>query len=205
MSDQFELPFGEARPVLQDPKLIRTFLGWERPLLPLAVEHLTRDWAHGPLDLSHLLVVVPTKQAGRRLRSSLALHAATRDAAVLPPAVVTPDVLLSPAFLPDLTEVVATRAEVLITWAEALLDANLDDFRQVFPIKPEERNLNWALHAANDLIAVQSLLGEAGLDMQGAAGVMAEEGLKPGRQELAGLGPKLTAGAKKLPRVKKKS
>ena len=94
---------------------------------------------------------------------------------------VTPDVLLSPAFLPDLTEVVATRAEVLITWAEALLDANLDDFRQVFPIKPEERNLNWALHAANDLIAVQSLLGEAGLDMQGAAGVMAEEGLEPQR------------------------
>ena len=202
MSDQFELPFGEARPVLQDPKLIRTFLGWERPLLPLAVEHLTRDWAHGPLDLSHLLVVVPTKQAGRRLRSSLALHAATRDAAVLPPAVVTPDVLLSPAFLPDLTEVVATRAEVLITWAEALLDANLDDFRQVFPIKPEERNLNWALHAANDLIAVQSLLGEAGLDMQGAAGVMAGEGLEPQRwaelSRLEGMADRLLSKRKRM-------
>ncbi len=181
MSDQFELPLGEDRSATQSNKPVRTFLGWNSPLLPLAVEHLTRDWTNGTLDLSHLLVVVPTKQTGRRLRSSLALRAATRDAAVLPPTVVTPDVLLSPACLPGLTRAVATRAEVMLAWAEALLDARLDDFQHVFPIKPEERNLAWALRTADDLIAVQSLLGEAGLSMQGAAEIMAAEGLEPQR------------------------
>ncbi len=36
------------------------------------------------LDLSDWLIVVPTRHASRRLREALAVHAATKDAAVLP-------------------------------------------------------------------------------------------------------------------------
>lgn len=179
MSDQFELSFGQNPPAIRDTKPVRTFLGWDRPLLPLAVEHLTHDWKDGPLDLSHRLVVVPTKQAGRRLRSSLALHAASRKAAVLPPTVVTPDGLLSPNCLPGLAKAVATRSEVLMAWVEILLETSLDNFCNVFPIKPDERSLSWALKTAGDLIAVQDLLGESGLGMQEAARIMAAEGLEP--------------------------
>lgn len=181
MSDQFELPLFEHRPVEHTAEITRTFLGWDRPLLTLAVEHLTRDWSDRTLDLSHQLVVVPTRQAGRRLRSSLALHASSQNAGVLPPTVVTPDYLLSPACLPELNKAVATRAEALVSWVDALLAANLDDFRNVFPIEPEERNLAWALRTAEDLLSVQNLLGEAGLTMQSAAKELAAEGLEPHR------------------------
>ena len=183
MSDQFDLPLFENKPVANNAEVVRTFLGWERPLLTLAVEHLTREWTDRTLDLSNNLVVVPTRQAGRRLRSSLALHASTRDAAVLPPTVVTPDFLLSASCLPALNKAVATRAEVAAAWAETLLTTNLDEFRHVFPIDPGERSLSWALYTADDLIGVQNLLGDAGLTMQTAATKMAAEGLEPQRWE----------------------
>ena len=183
MSDQFDLPLFENKPVANNAEVVRTFLGWEHPLLTLAVEHLTREWTDRTLDLSNNLVVVPTRQAGRRLRSSLALHASTRDAAVLPPTVVTPDFLLSASCLPALDKAVATRAEVAAAWAETLLTINLDEFRHVFPIDPGERRLSWALYTADDLIGVQNLLGDAGLTMQTAATEMAAEGLEPQRWE----------------------
>ena len=68
MSDQFDLPLFKNNPVTDNAEIVRTFLGWEHPLLTLAVEHLTREWASGTIDLSTTLAVVPTRQAGRRLR-----------------------------------------------------------------------------------------------------------------------------------------
>ena len=64
----------------------RHFFPWDRPLLPQAVEFLTKDWSgNALLDLSRWLVVVPTRQAGRRLREALAAHAHERKQAVFPP------------------------------------------------------------------------------------------------------------------------
>ena len=52
-------------------------------MLPQAAAWLAGDWrSDGPLDLSGLLVVVPTRQSGRRLREALAGHAAARGQAV---------------------------------------------------------------------------------------------------------------------------
>lgn len=203
MSDQFELPLFQPRSLEHTAEITRTFLGWEQPLLTLAIDHLTCNWSDGTLDLSDHLVIVPTRQAGRRLRSSLALHAARREAGVLPPAVVTPDYLVSAGCLADLTKAVATRADVLVAWADALLDANLDDFRNVFPIEPPERNLSWALRTAEDLISVQALLGEAGHTMQSASRELASEGLEPQRwaelARLEGRARRLLTRRKRLP------
>ena len=63
----------------------RVFIDWSAPLLDASVAELAGDWSGGLLDLSALLVVVPTRTAGRRLREALAVFAAQRDAAVIPP------------------------------------------------------------------------------------------------------------------------
>ena len=60
----------------------RVFLGWNRPFLPLAIDWLWERRA----ELPKMLVVVPTAQAGRRLREALA-----ERGACLAPRVVTPE------------------------------------------------------------------------------------------------------------------
>jgi ATP-dependent helicase/nuclease subunit B len=81
----------------------RRFLGWEKPLVHAVAAHLAADWnGNGALDLSEWLVVVPTRNASRRLREALAVHAATQNAAVLPPLTVTPDFLTSPDRIADM-------------------------------------------------------------------------------------------------------
>ena len=55
------------------------------------------------LDLSDRMIVVPTQQAGRRLRAALAVHAAARGGAVLAPRVVVPEQILGLALPPGAT------------------------------------------------------------------------------------------------------
>ncbi|MGA3007670.1 MAG: hypothetical protein ABSE59_07245, partial [Opitutaceae bacterium] len=93
----------------------RHFLPWDRPLLPQAVAFLSGGWAGStPLDLSALLVVVPTQQSGRRLREALAGHAAAHGQAAFPPRVFTPDRLIAEG----LGAGVASRIESLLAWTD---------------------------------------------------------------------------------------
>src|ERR1700683_145766 len=93
----------------------RHFLPWDQPLLPQVVEFLSGAWAGtGPLDLASVLVVVPTKQAGRRLREALAAHASASGQAGFPPRVLTPEALIAP--VPGS----ASRLESLLAWARTL-------------------------------------------------------------------------------------
>ena len=98
MPEQLELTLFDEKPPERPVELSRRFLGWDRPLLDLATDLLTDGWRGGTLDLADRLVIVPTRQAGRRLREALALRAAERDAVVLPPLVVVPEFLLSPVY-----------------------------------------------------------------------------------------------------------
>ena len=95
------------------------FLGWHRPLLELATEHLARDWESGPLDLSRLVLIVPTRNASRRLRECLAIHASQKNTGVLSPLILNPDDLLVP---PADALPTATKAESLAAWIEVLLE-----------------------------------------------------------------------------------
>src|SRR5690606_14254330 len=126
------------------PDIVRHFLGWDRPVLESTVAFLAQSWkGEGLLDLSDHLVVVPTRQAGRRLREGLARHAARQAAAVLPPRVVTPQQLVSPARLGEsLTgQPVASEQIEQLIWTALLLRLSLDEYRQIFPIDPVERDL----------------------------------------------------------------
>ena len=144
----------------------RHFLPWDQPLLPQAVRLLAGDWTgEQPLDLSHLLVVVPTKQAGRRLREALAAFAAKRQQAVFPPRVVTPDRLLGESE----GQKVASPLESLLAWADVLADLDLENCREVFPVDPPVRNFAWALRQAQEFAGLQVKLAEGALRMADVA------------------------------------
>ena len=172
--------------------ILRHFVGWKKPLLDLAAEHLAKDWDGGDtLDLSRYLVVVPTRNAGRLLREKLALIAAERsESAVTPPLVVTPDFLVSPSRLESESgdlPVAGFRCSLLI-WASLLLRIKLAKYRHVFPIDPVERDLDWAIKTAKEFLNVRKLLTEAKLDFSEAATILVKHELEPDRwRELAAL------------------
>lgn len=72
----------------------QSFFGWDESALKQAVDFLSRDFTCGTLDLSGMMLVVPTRHASRRLREALAARVAEQGGAVLPGPVVTPDDLM---------------------------------------------------------------------------------------------------------------
>jgi ATP-dependent helicase/nuclease subunit B len=142
-------------------------LSWDRPLLPQAVGWLAADWpGTGPLDLSHLLVVVPTRQSGRRLREALAAHAHTRGQAVFPPRVVPPETLST---LGGPMSGVASRLASQLAWITVLRSSPLEELRAVFPVEPVARDFAWARRLAAQFMRLQTTLAEAGLRMADVA------------------------------------
>ena len=142
-------------------------LPWDRPLLPQAVDLLAAGWSgEGPLNLGDWLVVVPTRQSGRRLREALAAHAAARGQAVFPPRVVPPETF---ATLGAPTAGVASRLASQLAWITVLRAVPLGEFRAVFPVDPPARDFTWARRLAGQFLHLQSTLAEAGLRMAGVA------------------------------------
>ena len=139
-------------------------LPWNQPLVPAVVAWLVGDWSGGvPLDLVDQLVVVPTRQAGRRLREALATHAAARNQAVFPPRVLMPEQLVVATATAGTA--VASRAELLLAWTEVLRSAELTALRSVFPLDPPARTFAWASRLAREFVRLQATLAESGLRM----------------------------------------
>lgn len=158
----------------------RLFLGWEKPLVQSVTEHLATDWnGQGALDLSDCLIVVPTRHASRRLREALAVFAATKGAAVLPPLTVTPDFLTSPDRLLDINA--AGQVDTLLLWTAEMLRLDLESHRHLFPIDPVERTFTWALKTAGDLLQVRETLNENGLSLLDAANLLEKSEMEPER------------------------
>ncbi len=161
----------EFQRVAPPAQLRRHFLPWNRPLPAQAAAWLARGWTGpGPLDLGGVLVIVPTRQSGRRLREALAEHAAARGSGVFAPRVGLPEDLLIP---PD-GGAVASPMETRLAWTAVLLETDLEEFRAVFPVDPPVRNFAWASRLAGRLQRLQTALGENGLrlgDVPARAGV----------------------------------
>lgn len=161
-------------------ELRRHFLGWDRSLVKAAAEHVAAGWdGTGALDLSGLLIIVPTRNAGRRLREALAMHAAAQNAAVLPPRVVTPDYLTSPERVPEAQA--ADRVQTLLIWTAEMMRLDFDAHRQLFPIDPVERGFTWALKTAGDLLELRETLNEKGLSIVDVAREFADSDREPER------------------------
>lgn len=164
----------------------RHFLPWDRPLLPQAAAWLAREWTGpGPLDLSTVLAIVPTRQSGRRLREALAEHAAARGAAVFPPRVHTPDTLLAAgAAAPG----VASRLEARLAWAAVARAIDLAEWPEVFPHPPPRRDFPWAWRLAETLAGLQAELAEGGLAFADVAALAGPDFAEAPRwRQLAGL------------------
>ncbi|PTX91729.1 PD-(D/E)XK nuclease family protein [Opitutus sp. ER46] len=147
-------------------KPLRHFLPWDRPLLPQAVAFLAADWrGPEPLDLGRVLVLVPTRQSGRRLREALAERAASRGSAVFPPRVLTPEALVASIG----EEEAPSRLESIAAWCEVLRAIDLADFRAVFPVDPPSRAFAWEMRLADQFTRLQDTLGENDLGLADVA------------------------------------
>ncbi|MCB1234399.1 MAG: PD-(D/E)XK nuclease family protein [Verrucomicrobiae bacterium] len=160
---QMDLFNSEPSPKRVPPR--RAFLPWDRPLLERAAEWLLdRAGPDLPIDLSHLLVVVPTRNAGRRLREMLANLADERGTAIVPPLAAPPAFLLASGGEDSATvSPIAGEIEALASWIAVLTDTDLQEYRGLFPIDPPDQDFRWARSTARDLTSLRSVLGEAGL------------------------------------------
>ncbi|MEO0414193.1 MAG: PD-(D/E)XK nuclease family protein, partial [Verrucomicrobiota bacterium] len=166
---QLEFSFAEEAPAISEPAppMQTHFIGWADSLLKSSVRFLCDGWQSGPLDLTGDLIVVPTLHSGRRLREGLAIAAAERDAAVLPPMTVTAE------FLTDRSrngggDNVADYGTSLMAMTGVLLKMNLNEYRGLYPVDPPDRNLAWALRSAREMISVRDLLSKSGLTLEQA-------------------------------------
>ena len=141
-------------------------LDWNAPLLPAVTAGLLERAQDEGRDLRHLLVLVPTRQSGRRLRQSLLQ--ARPDLKL--PAIHTPD-----AFLAESLSEPAPAGEraILATWFASLKTLNFADYPAIFPKAPPA-STGWLLSMAQSLLQLRHELGEAGLTIEAAAQKAAE-------------------------------
>lgn len=134
----------------------RKFLGWHEPFLGLAADCLLADRD----TLPSTLVIVPTSQAGRRLREAMAEKAG----ALLSPKFVTPGSLLR---TPD-PSVAADWIEQL-AWLETMEEINdWSSHEALFPEPPETEG-TWADSLSVEFVGLRRSLQEAGLTLEAAA------------------------------------
>lgn len=157
---------------------LTTHLGWDLPLLPQLARHLCARAAHGrPWDLSTFAVVVPTRQAGRRLRQRMAEEAANAGTGLLPPLVLTPDALIGST---DVGEV-ATTADSIGAWVTVLQETDLSELAALFPEPPLKRDAAWAADLVLAFHRLQDTLAAAGQDFALVAEKVAGTAFEPER------------------------
>ena len=137
----------------------RYFLGWDAPVTAKVREFLLPQELHGPVDMEKELIVVPTRQAGRRLRESLALYCAEQKTALLSPRVVTPTFFLLSA---DEQANVANQTEVATVWADVLTKTNLSEYSGLFPARTPEQSFSWAMHTSEMIQRLRDSLVDGG-------------------------------------------
>jgi ATP-dependent helicase/nuclease subunit B len=161
---------GTSAAVMLGPMTERVFLGWDRPFLELAAAWLLERRDELPL----WLVLVPTSQAGRRLREALAEMA---GGALLSPKIATPGSLLA---TPD--PAVATDWMERVAWLEVFEGIeDWENYLELFP-QPPEREGDWADGLAGELTSVRRSLQENGLTLADAARMLAKS-VEAGRWE----------------------
>ncbi|MGJ8641158.1 MAG: PD-(D/E)XK nuclease family protein [Opitutaceae bacterium] len=152
-------------------------LDWNLPLLPAITERLLNFSDGDSVDLTAYMVIVPTKQAGRRLLESLALAVTKDDRGLFPPEIITPDQILS-----RVTKHLELASEDCSTaaWFNTLSGINYENFKALFPVEPIT-STGWKLGMAQRLMQLRSELGEEGLDFEAASKLASEAGIESER------------------------
>ncbi|MCX6998209.1 MAG: PD-(D/E)XK nuclease family protein [Kiritimatiellaeota bacterium] len=155
--------------------LQRHFLDWDASLTERVCAWLLPARLDGPADVRADLIVVPTAQAGRRLREALARCCAEQQTALLAGRVVTPAYFFESRAHPGGA---ASAALVASAWAAVLLRLDSRLWRALFPAPPPERTLDWALRLGARLQQLRETLADGGwriADVPAAAGAALEE------------------------------
>ncbi len=137
----------------------RHFTGWDAPATTKVREFLLPAQPSGPVDLAKELIVVPTRQAGRRLREALAIYCASHKTALLSPRVVEPTYFLQPK---EGSGTVASPLEMTAVWVDVLLKADLSQHRGLFPVRIPSQDFTWALHTAELIQKLRKDLADGG-------------------------------------------
>jgi ATP-dependent helicase/nuclease subunit B len=138
----------------------RHFIGWDRPITDTVRRFLFPEAITKSVDLGDTLVVVPTRQASRRLRETLAAHCAASDAALL-----SAEVVLPAAFFRSTPRADQRLSSALLTqavWTEILHAAPPTDFTTLFPTTESNRDLAWAERAGKTLQELRATLADGG-------------------------------------------
>ena len=138
----------------------RVFLGWDAPITTKVREYLLPDILSGHVDLGRQLIIVPTRQAGRKLRESLALHCASQNTALFPPVVRTPSFLLEA----DAGNI-ATPAQVAAVWADVFMKKGIENCSSLFPAPVSAVDFTWGLHTGMLLQSLRETLSEGGFSI----------------------------------------
>ncbi len=171
------------------------FWNWDAPILAKAVTELTRDWNGGELNLSDRVILVPTVEAGRRLREALAAKAAEQNGAVLVPHVWHPETPLRYNVPEDRA---ASSVQESLAWTEALQGLQMGSFEALFPTLKEEPDAAWIRGTAETLRSLKRSLGAGGHTMNSVAESLAEKMDHARWLDLAELEGRYEAALKKL-------
>ena len=139
----------------------RTYFNWDQPLLSTCVEWLLGDATGGVANLEDHLLLLPTRQAGRRLREALAWEMHERKGALFPPMTATPWHLVRPR------EDAASELACLWHWEQTLATAELGKLKNLFPHPPT--STGWHRPMARQLHELRGALAEGGLDFSAVA------------------------------------
>lgn len=135
----------------------KVFLGWDRPVSVLSAEKLftyDKKSTLSAIDLSHILIIVPTKQSGRLLENELLKIAEKENCVLFPPEFKTPLNLLElPKNSPDAVNELTSMMEAL---------TRCSDLSTLFPKGTPQKD-GGRYEAAKTICTLRSTLAERGL------------------------------------------
>ncbi|SVB37416.1 uncharacterized protein METZ01_LOCUS190270, partial [marine metagenome] len=141
-------------------------LTWDKPLLTSATEWLLGDEPGATADLSETLLLLPTQQAGRRLREALATEMAKRGGGLFPPQTATSALMLVDE---ESAEPVADTVVCLWHWVNVLQGEALGRYSALFPQLPSVVDFNWCRLMAQSLHELRGTLVDASWDCAAVA------------------------------------
>jgi ATP-dependent helicase/nuclease subunit B len=144
----------------------RVFTGWSEAPLSLAVRRLRAEHPGRPMDLRATMLIVPTRESGRRLRMALARAADADGGGVLSGPVRTPEALFQP---PPSAGPVATSLAAQAAWMRVLAEIRADAFPHLLPSAPDLSAPGARLALAARLLRLQNLASEEGHDFASLA------------------------------------
>ncbi|WP_068258266.1 PD-(D/E)XK nuclease family protein [Rubripirellula obstinata] len=119
------------------------FLGWDKPILPLAADSLIKKYSvDQQWDLSSLLCVLPTARSSNRLGTLLSDLAASSKAGYQPPTFITVGELPEQLYGSD--QPAAIEFEQTLAWAAVMRDADPEGMAALLPnLPPREPMAPW--------------------------------------------------------------